>query len=108
MGALAGCFGDDSPGELLEPGTDSVGLLLNWQPGGLHVPYYVARDQGFYEEHGISVDQIERGQGSDFSATRPDSNTSSSFRVRSGRGVFPRDPPEEGDVLKRCLPGERG
>ncbi|MDJ1434151.1 ABC transporter substrate-binding protein [Halostagnicola sp. A-GB9-2] len=89
LSALAGCFGDEGPGETLEPDTGSVDLVLNWQLGGLHVPYYVARDQGFYEDHGISVDEVERGQGSDFSATQPDPNTLGRFHVRSGRGVFP-------------------
>ena len=45
-----------------------VSLLLNWKPSGLHVPYYVARAKGYYENEGIDVTDIESGQGSDFSA----------------------------------------
>jgi NitT/TauT family transport system substrate-binding protein len=43
-------------------------LLLNWKPNGLHVPYYAARAQGYYEEEGVSLAGIESGQGSDFAA----------------------------------------
>jgi len=45
-----------------------VSLLLNWNPNGLHVPYYTAKARGFYEEAGVEVTDIESGQGSDFSA----------------------------------------
>lgn len=43
-------------------------LLLNWKPSGLHVPYYAAQVQGYYEEEGVELDGIESGQGSDFAA----------------------------------------
>ncbi len=46
----------------------SASLLLNWRPNGLHVPYYVASERGFYEEAGLELAGIESGQGSDFSA----------------------------------------
>lgn len=48
----------------------STELLLNWQLGGLHTPYVVARERGYYAEEGINLENIERGQGSDFSATQ--------------------------------------
>ena len=61
-GALtAGCVGLPSSGE-------SVSLLLNWTPNGLHVPYYAAKAQGFYEEAGVEVTEIVGGDGSDASA----------------------------------------
>ncbi|WP_267646816.1 ABC transporter substrate-binding protein [Halolamina litorea] len=59
----AGCLG--APGS---DGTQSVSLLLNWTPNGLHVPYYAAKQQGFYEEAGVEVTEIVSGDGSDFSA----------------------------------------
>ncbi|MFC7080603.1 ABC transporter substrate-binding protein [Halorussus caseinilyticus] len=45
-----------------------VGLLLNWKPNGLHVPYYAARARGYYDEQGLTLARIESGQGSDFAA----------------------------------------
>jgi len=51
-----------------EPEVSEVSLLLNWKPSGLHVPYYAARAEGFYEAEGLTVGKIESGQGSDFSA----------------------------------------
>lgn len=51
-----------------EPEVSEVSLLLNWKPSGLHVPYYAARAEGFYEAEGLTVGGIESGQGSDFSA----------------------------------------
>ncbi|WP_312909792.1 ABC transporter substrate-binding protein [Natronosalvus caseinilyticus] len=67
---LAGCLSERGPGaqESLEPDVDSVGLLLNWNPSGLHAPYFVAADRGFYEAEGIEEVTIESGDGSDFSA----------------------------------------
>jgi NitT/TauT family transport system substrate-binding protein len=50
------------------PSVTDVSLLLNWKPSGLHVPYYAAAAQGFYEEEGLNLQKIEAGQGSDFSA----------------------------------------
>jgi NitT/TauT family transport system substrate-binding protein len=50
------------------PGRSELSLLLNWKPSGLHVPYYAARAEGFYEAEGLTLSSIESGQGSDFSA----------------------------------------
>ncbi|WP_254538197.1 ABC transporter substrate-binding protein [Halomarina litorea] len=50
------------------PTRSDVSLLLNWKPSGLHVPYYAARAEGFYEAEGLTLSSIESGQGSDFSA----------------------------------------
>lgn len=63
--ALAGCAGSGNGG-----GTTEHSLLLNWQPSGLHVPYYAAAAEGFYDEEGIDLTEIDSGQGSDFSATQ--------------------------------------
>lgn len=51
-----------------EPSVTDVSLLLNWKPSGLHVPYYAAKAEGFYEEEGLTLSSVEAGQGSDFSA----------------------------------------
>lgn len=59
----AGCAG--VPGG---SGTESASLMLNWNPNGLHVPYYAARAEGFYEEEGVEITEIQSGSGSDVSA----------------------------------------
>jgi NitT/TauT family transport system substrate-binding protein len=48
------------------PGESS--LLLNWKPSGLHVPYFAAAANGFYEEEGLTLAEIRTGEGSTFSA----------------------------------------
>lgn len=42
---------------------DPVSLRLNWYLGGLHVPFYYGKAQGFFEEEGIDL-TINEGQGS--------------------------------------------
>ncbi|MFC7156742.1 ABC transporter substrate-binding protein [Halomarina halobia] len=72
----AGCVGELTTGGSNDrtatasdrPSATDVSLLLNWKPSGLHVPYYAAKAEGFYEEQGLSVSKIESGQGSDFAA----------------------------------------
>jgi NitT/TauT family transport system substrate-binding protein len=49
-------------------GVGSASLLLNWRTSGLHVPYYAARERGFYANEGLELAEIESGQGSDFAA----------------------------------------
>ncbi|WP_049981415.1 ABC transporter substrate-binding protein [Halolamina rubra] len=82
-GALtAGCLG--------VPGADDrerVSLLLNWTPNGLHVPYYAARAQGFYEAEGITLAEIRGGDGSDFAA-RQAGLGNAEFAVTSGDQVL--------------------
>jgi NitT/TauT family transport system substrate-binding protein len=66
--ALAGCTGlGSSSDESLADGAE-VNLLLNWTPNGLHVPYYLAKANGYYEEAGFEDVTIENGDGSDVSA----------------------------------------
>jgi len=43
-------------------------LLLNWKPSGLHVPYFAAKANGFYQEEGLRLAEIQTGEGSTFSA----------------------------------------
>ena len=40
-----------------------VDFILNWVPGGDHVPYYYAKKMGWYENEGIDLN-IEPGKGS--------------------------------------------
>src|SRR5699024_2876495 len=61
-----GCIGNI--GGASGPGVSKVSLLLNWKPNGLHVPYYSAKAEGFYDDEGLSISKIKTGQGSDFSA----------------------------------------
>lgn len=68
--AFAGCVGNSGSESGSGGGTTEHSLLLNWQPSGLHVPYYAAAVEGFYAEEGIDLTGIESGQGSDFSATQ--------------------------------------
>lgn len=43
--------------------TQSVGLRLNWVIAGNHAPYFLAKQEGFWEECGLDV-SIAAGQGS--------------------------------------------
>lgn len=40
-----------------------IDFILNWVPGGDHVPYYYAKKMGWYEKEGIDL-SIEPGKGS--------------------------------------------
>lgn len=64
--AVGGCLG--APTSAGGSSLDEVSLLLNWKPSGLHAPYYAAKAEGFYEDQGVTVSEIESGDGSDFSA----------------------------------------
>lgn len=88
-GLVAGCLGDETAAgaQSLEPDVDSATLTLNWQPSGLHVPYYAAAERGFYEEQGLDSVEIESGQGSDFSATQAGLGNTE-FAVTSGDQVL--------------------
>jgi len=78
---LAGCLGGTNGGGGDGDGTTSPAgtttgtpipgessLLLNWKPSGLHVPYFAAKANGFYEEEGLTLAEIQTGEGSTFSA----------------------------------------
>lgn len=54
--------------EALDVDVDDATLVLNWKPNGLHVPYYTALAEGYYEERGLPLSEIKPGEGSDFSA----------------------------------------
>ena len=47
---------------------DKVKFQLDWIIEGKHVPFYVARDRGFFEKNGLDVALLE-GKGSANSAT---------------------------------------
>lgn len=51
-----------SDGDAVEP--DHVTIQLDFQPRGLHSIFFVADDQGFFEEEGIVVDDILKGTSS--------------------------------------------
>ena len=42
---------------------EKVDFILNWVPGGDHVPYYYAQKMGWYKKEGIDL-SIEPGKGS--------------------------------------------
>ncbi|WP_276253277.1 ABC transporter substrate-binding protein [Halomontanus rarus] len=92
-GLTAGCFTNTNanagPGtsQSLDPDVDGAELLLNWQPNGLHVPYYAALERGFYEDQGLELAGIESGEGSDFSATQAGLNNAE-FAVTSSDQVL--------------------
>jgi NitT/TauT family transport system substrate-binding protein len=48
---------------LAQPKQEKVDLILNWVPGGDHVPYYYAKKMGWYRDAGIDLN-IEPGKGS--------------------------------------------
>src|SRR5438045_9466378 len=42
---------------------EKLDFILNWVPGGDHVPYYYAKKMGWYRDAGIDLN-IEPGKGS--------------------------------------------
>ena len=42
---------------------DEVSLRLNWYVGGLHTPFYLGKDRGYYKDEGIDL-TINEGRGS--------------------------------------------
>jgi NitT/TauT family transport system substrate-binding protein len=42
---------------------DDATLILNWYLGGLHAPFYLGKERGFYEEEDINL-TIQEGRGS--------------------------------------------
>jgi len=129
-GALAGCAGDGNGGN--GNGTGNGGgngtgngggngngtgngsdemtehsLLLNWQPSGLHVPYYAAEAEGFYEAEGIDLTGIESGQGSDFSATQAGLGNAD-FAITSSDQVLNINADEDLDVRSVGVVMQRG
>lgn len=62
--AVAGCISRS----VLDGGTERASVLLNWKPNGLHIPYYTAVENGYYEDAGLKIESVESGQGSDFAA----------------------------------------
>lgn len=55
-------------------GLKEVNFLLNWTIVGDHAPYYVALENGWYEEAGLDVN-ITLGQGSGFSVQAVDTGS---------------------------------
>ena len=43
---------------------DTVSLRLDWKLSGYHLPFYWAKEKGYYSDAGIDVD-IKEGAGSD-------------------------------------------
>jgi len=48
---------------LAQPKLEKIDFILNWVPGGDHVPYYYAQKMGWYRDTGIDLN-IEPGKGS--------------------------------------------
>jgi ABC-type nitrate/sulfonate/bicarbonate transport system substrate-binding protein len=44
-------------------GTDRVAVALNWDPNGLHLPFFAARSAGHYERNGVRI-SIATNRGS--------------------------------------------
>lgn len=42
---------------------DAVSLRLNWLLGGIHLPFYLGKERGYYQDEGIDL-SIEEGKGS--------------------------------------------
>ncbi len=54
-----------------QPRDEPVTFVLNWTPVADHAPYFLARELGWYRQHGLNV-TIEFGRGSADSARRVD------------------------------------
>ncbi len=52
-------------------GAEAVKFQLDWIFSGKHVPFFVARDKGFFKKNGLEVNII-KGRGSGWSATSVD------------------------------------
>lgn len=63
---VAGCVESSRLGA--SESVPEASLLLNWKPNGLHVPYFTAKMNGYYQEQGLQLTEIKSGQGSDVSA----------------------------------------
>ena len=61
---------------------DKVTFRMNWYWGGIHVPYVVAKENGYYEQYGIDVEIVE-GRGSGIS-TQLVGNKSNDFALAVG------------------------
>jgi len=61
--ALAAGFGLALGGAGAAQAADQASLLLNWYLGGLHTPFYLGKERGYYEEEGIDL-TINEGRGS--------------------------------------------
>ncbi len=59
----AGC-GDDDDGASEADGTDEVSVQLDYVIRGNHAPFFVADENGYFEEEGITVSNIQEGTGS--------------------------------------------
>ncbi|MEO6746473.1 MAG: ABC transporter substrate-binding protein, partial [Caldimonas sp.] len=46
-----------------QPKQEKIDFILNWVPGGDHIPYYYAKKMGWYRDAGIDLN-IEPGKGS--------------------------------------------
>ncbi|WP_435067861.1 ABC transporter substrate-binding protein [Haloplanus sp. C73] len=65
---LAGCLGDSGGSASADSGgTTDVSVILNWKPNATQAGYFVADQNGFYEEEGLDVDLVS-GQGGGFAA----------------------------------------
>ncbi|MQA73808.1 MAG: hypothetical protein GEU88_05590 [Solirubrobacterales bacterium] len=65
LGALAaGCGGDDDDGGGGSGELDQVKVQLDYVIRGNHAPFFVADEQGFFEQQGIEIENIQEGTGS--------------------------------------------
>ncbi|MFD1952731.1 ABC transporter substrate-binding protein [Paenibacillus thailandensis] len=68
LAMLAGCGSNGGNAEEQQPdsGTEQaltkVKVVLDWTPNTNHTGLYVARDKGFFAEHGLDVEIIQPGQ----------------------------------------------
>lgn len=68
-GTLGGCTGNLGWGaDAGEVERSSVEVLLNWKTNATQAGYFVAKERGFYEDEGLTVEQLVSGQGGNFAA----------------------------------------
>ncbi len=61
---LTACGSDDGNGAGDDGGLDTVTVQLDYQVRGNHGMFYVADELGYFEDEGISVEEIRTGSGS--------------------------------------------
>lgn len=62
---LAGCVGPVTGGGGSGPSRTDVPVILNWKPNPTQAGYFAARDRGYYDDAGLSVELVP-GKGGSF------------------------------------------
>lgn len=62
MSAMTSCTDKDTTDTTEVQGLENVTLMLDWVPNTNHTGFFVAQDQGYFEEMGLEVEIIQPGE----------------------------------------------